>query len=899
MENAIEIAFNPGSDQNTKSQALEFLNQLRTDPQGWQVCLSFVVRDPRPSEIVRHVALDVINDAIRTRQLDAQGLMFVRENLMIYIRNVYGVGSSGADLDVDFPNIQNKVAQTLTYLFVDLYATQWTSFLRDMLDLTAISGSSTRDNVQGIRFYLRILNAIHDEIADILVPKSPDEQKRDNDLKDLVRQRDSKVIALSWQEILSQWKNKDASIVEQCLAAVKKWVAWTDISLIVNDSFLAILFQLVTPSQSASQGNTTLVATETFTEIVGKKMTADDKLELIEILKVKDVVSQLIDSTALRELRSTPDYDIDLAESVAKLVNNTMYDIIKALENVQDGATAAVLGTAHLNNLLPFVLRFFSDEYDELCSTVIPCVTDLLTLFRKKAKLNSFIYLENAGMLPPILNAVIAKMRYDDTSSWGDEDSQTDEGEFLELRKRLQVLQQAIASVNEVLYIDTISNVVITAFDKFQSRKGRVDWRDLDLAMYEMFLFGELGIKGGGLYSKGKPVSPAAERLINMMFELVDSGRYFFYHGQLGFTNIRADIASFSHPAVQLQYMEICVRYYTFVEANPQLITPVLEKFVQLVHHDHVRVQSRSWYLFYRFVKHVRQHIGDIAQRVIEAVGDLLSIKAELPEVPSDNEEASSDENDQNTNARFTSQLYLYEAIGSLCSTNAVPVENQALYVRSIIIPLCSDLETHLGLAKTGDQRATLQVHHLIMALGTLARGFSDWTPGYAATAAQAPAKIISDEFLKASEATLIAVETLSSAIDVRTAARFALSRLLGVLGNLALPQLPRWIDGLLSQTSTKEEMSMFLRLLDQIVYSFKLEIYDILNTLLTPFLQRVFFGIGESATGTDDVIQLAELKREYLGFLLVILNNNLEGVLVSESRPPLLHWQAPSAKAF
>ena len=527
MENAIEIAFNPGSDQNTKSQALGFLNQLRTDPQGWQVCLSFVVRDPHPSEIVRHVALDVINDAVRSGQLDAQGLMLVRENLMIYIRNMYGVGGSGGNLDIDSSNIQNKIAQTLTYLFVHLYATQWMSFFRDLLDLTATAGSSTRDNVQGIRFYLRVLNAIHDEIADILVPKLPDEQKRDNDLKDLVRQRDLKAVALSWQEILSQWRSKDASIVEHCLAAVKKWVAWTDISLIVNDSFLAILFQLVTPSQSTNLGNTTLVATETFTEIVGKKMTADDKLELIGILKVKDVVSQLIDSTALRELRSTPDYDIDLAESVAKLVNNTMYDIIKALESVQDGAPAAIIGSAHLKIFLPYVLRFFSDEYDELCSTVIPCVTDLLTLFRKKAKLNSAVYLENAGMLPPILNAVIAKMKYDDTASWGNEESQTDEGEFLELRKRLQILQQAIASVNEALYVDTISNVVITAFEKFQSSGGRIDWRDLDLAMYEMFLFGEFGIKGGGLYSKGKPVSPAAERLIGMMFKLVDSGIFY------------------------------------------------------------------------------------------------------------------------------------------------------------------------------------------------------------------------------------------------------------------------------------------------------------------------------------------------------------------------------------
>lgn len=524
MENAIEIAFNPGSDQNTKSQALEFLNQIRTQPQGWQVCLFFVVRDPRPSEVVRHVALDIVNESIRVGRLDAPNLAFVRENLMIYIRNVYGVRDGASNLALDSVNIQNKIAQTATYLFVSLYATEWTSFFNDMLSLTAAAGTTVRNNLRGATFYLRVLNAVHDEVADILVPKLPQERTRDNELKDLVRQRDAKQIALSWQEILLEWKGKNAPLVAQCLAAVRRWVAWTDISLVINDPFLNILFQLVTPPQSTAQYDTTFVATETFTEILGKKMPASDKLELIDVLKVREVVSQLIESKGLRELRATPNYDTDLAEAVAKLVNNAMYDIIKALEIVQDGAPTSIRGNAQLNTYLPYILRFFSDEYDEICSTVIPCMTDLLALFRKKAKNNSVFCSENAGMLPPILNAVIAKMKYDDTSAWGNEDSQTDEAEFQELRKRLGVLQQAVASVDENLCLQTISNLVLQAFENFQSQQGRIDWRDVDLAMHEMFLFRDLGLKNGRQYSKGKSVSPAAERLGDMMVKLVDSG---------------------------------------------------------------------------------------------------------------------------------------------------------------------------------------------------------------------------------------------------------------------------------------------------------------------------------------------------------------------------------------
>ncbi len=350
-------------------------------------------------------------------------------------------------------------------------------------------------------------------------------------------------------------------------------------------------------------------------------------------------------------------------------------------------------------------------------------------------------------------------------------------------------------------------------------------------------------------------------------------------------TDVLADVASFPHPAIQLQYMEICVRYYSFFEANPQFVNHALENFVTFVHHNHVKVRTRSWYLFHRFVKHVRQHIGDIAENVIRALGDLLPIKAELPEETSDNGDMSSDENEQTASARFSSQLYLYEAVGCICSIHAVPVNNQVLYVRSVITPLFTDLETHLGLAKSGDERATLQVHHLVMALGTLARGFSDWSPASTSPTAHPPAKEVSEEFTQTSEAILVALETLNSSLNIRTAARFAFSRLIGVLGSRILPQLPRWIDGLLSQTSSKDEMALFLRLLDQVVYGFKSEIFEILNTLLTPFLQRVFTGIGEPAAGTDDEIQLAELKREYLNFLLIILNNDLASVLVSESK--------------
>ena len=295
----------------------------------------------------------------------------------------------------------------------------------------------------------------------------------------------------------------------------------------------------------------------------------------------------------------------------------------------------------------------------------------------------------------------------------------------------------------------------------------------------------------------------------------------------------------------------------------------------------------RSWYLFQRFVKHVRQHVGDLAETIIQALSDLLPIKAELSEGASENDDddISSTENNQTANAQFDSQLYLYESIGCISSARSIPPETQVLLIKSVINPLCTDLEVHLVRAKSVDKQSTLQVHHLIMALGTLARGFADGTPANNLAAASAPPNVISEEFSRAAEAVLMALEALRSVFEVREAARFAFNRFIAVVGSRILPQLPRWIDGLLSDTSTKDEMAMFMKLLDQVVFGFKSEIFDVLNTLLTPFLQRVFSGITEPVVGTDDEIQLTELKREYLGFLLVVLNNGLESVFVSESK--------------
>jgi exportin-T len=465
------------------------------------------------------VSLDVVNNAIQTQQLDAQTLNHIKESLLEYARRTYGSGNQD---EVDPPSLQNKLTQTLTFLFIPLYKQGWESFLDDFLALTSLQNNGARDNITGIVLYLRILSSIHDEIADVMVTRTAAETKRNTELKDLFRARDVQKVATSWQEIITQWRDRNDAVVEMTLKIVAKWVSWIDISLIVNQDTLNLLFLLVgRTGTSNGEDKVRDAAIDTFTEIVAKKMKAADKIGMIIFLNLGEVVSQLIASPALNALRTTSSYDTDLAEAVAKLVNNVVSDIVKVLEDGHVEAETRAQAEQLLQTFLPLLLRFFSDEYDEICSTVIPSLTDILTFLRKAQPLPPAY----SAMLSPILNAIIQKMRYDETSSWGNENEQTDEAEFQELRKRLQVLQKGVAAVAQDLYVDILSNVVGNTFQTLDQQGGQMDWRDLDLALHEMYLFGELTVPNGGLYAKSQPSSVAAERLIIMMSKMVESGK--------------------------------------------------------------------------------------------------------------------------------------------------------------------------------------------------------------------------------------------------------------------------------------------------------------------------------------------------------------------------------------
>ena len=524
---AIQIAYDPAADPALKRQAFDYVNQLRQEPSAWQPCLSLSTQLPRQPPVIRIFSLETVNNALQAGLVDEQGLKAVKEQLLSYLQKCYGPTNQSQDETPDSGIIVNKLAQTITYLFSASYGSGWESCFDDLLALTT-SPSGSRDNYPGVVFYLTVLNSVHDEIGDQLLSRSRAEQERANTLKDLIRVRDVQKIAQSWQDILAQWRTSNDAIAELCLKAVGKWISWVDISFVVNQQMLELLFQQLERAQKLDlrdgEEQARDAAIDVFTETVAKKMPAADKVDMIGFLNLEIVISQLVACPPLSDSRAS-NYDVDLAETVAKLVNTTVVDIAKVLETENQTSPTWAKAEQLLASFLPHLLRFFADIFDEVCSTVLAAMNDVLSFLRRTGQ-GEAASAQRAAMLLPILKAIFSKMRYDDTADWGQEDEQTDEAEFQDLRKRLASLQSVIAGADEQLYIEAISSLVHETFGRLRTESSQLNWRDLDLALHEVFLMGELAVKGGGLYQKNKPNSPAAEKLIRMMLEMVESSKF-------------------------------------------------------------------------------------------------------------------------------------------------------------------------------------------------------------------------------------------------------------------------------------------------------------------------------------------------------------------------------------
>ncbi|KAF9966276.1 pre-tRNA nuclear export protein [Mortierella alpina] len=298
IEEAVACALSPTADPALKQQATQYCEQVKASPDGWQSCLTLYIREPKSAPETRMFCLQVVEEVLMTRSntLDESRLNYFRQTFMDYIQREFVNDGLDNTLSSEPSYLKNKFAHAVALLFRQTYLKSWPTFFTDMLSLiAALPQSSGKSNMKMVDLFLRILMSIDEEVVNTLTSRisSKEENSLNINIKDRMREQDVPRLANAWYELLTEYKERSLDFAEMLLRIVGVYVAWIDISLIVNERFVSLIYSFL---MSSSIRN---AAADCLTDIIKKGMKPLDKLQLISILGIVDVLQQIDLSVSL------------------------------------------------------------------------------------------------------------------------------------------------------------------------------------------------------------------------------------------------------------------------------------------------------------------------------------------------------------------------------------------------------------------------------------------------------------------------------------------------------------------------------------------------------------------------------------------------------------------------
>ncbi|KAJ2019606.1 pre-tRNA nuclear export protein [Coemansia sp. S680] len=916
IEEAVRCALDPGTNQSVKAEATQYCESVKASPDGWRACLELFTTTPEKTPGSRLFALQVIDAmimgaGIRGNESGAAAkLGATRAALLEFVSTRY----SGPSYQNEPPFIRNTLAHTITLLALTSYPAQWPTFVKDVISLTGLpdatgalaEDSARRTNAASINpfmvdFLLKVLGSLDEEMVNPAVPRGAEEMARNTDIKDVMRVEDVNRMAHAWYNILTHLSASHPDLAKATLRLMGVYVSWIDISLIVNQPFVSMIFSLLKAPALRGQ------ACHCLAEIVGKGMRSMDKLCLIQFLNIVDVLSQL-------ELG-----DMEFAEEVGKLANVVGVEL-KAIWIDKESATpdAQATAVAMLEKLMPLLLSFLSHEYDEVSSSVFTAIGEILSVFKKMQREGVPLTASQQGFLSRLMPILVDKLKYGEAYPWptaadasiGDNDGSLDEDDeevmFSELRRNLRAFIDAIAQIAPALYDSIMLTTAQAIFkqcnqygvsaeqatDGGDGGHGQLGWVRAELGLYLTQAYGERlssnkglrfsGPKHGqsnGTQPNGSGTSgPSVESLSDLLTMMIQSG-----------------VAACQHPAIAPMYFENCVRFNGYFDARQEAVTPVLTSFLGAtgVRHPHASVRVRVWYFLHRFVKNLpTSGLAMYSSDFISAVNDLLLISADPSTINSALATGTG-------YGMFDSQLFLFESCGIMLSPGDLDDTARMSLLQHLFNPLFTGAQRLMNSRSAEqilqDPRSLLQIHHYLTAIGSIVKGFPDVRVDSKTVSINLPHQLspsTAQVFLKAADMCIAVLEALRDSHLIREAARFTLSRMLSVLGAEALPYLPRLIDSLVSSCAV-EELSDLLGFLGLIVFKFKPQVAPTASKLLLPVISKVYGFLDQvaqgGATGTDEIMLLQDLRKAYLTWVVAIFNSDLDGIFLVEQNAPHL----------
>ncbi|KAL6076211.1 Karyopherin transporter [Balamuthia mandrillaris] len=657
FEKAVLISVNPtGNNAAVVQQAEAYLQSVRTSDMGWRFCCeqffaSSVVE-------VKFVCVQVIVDVLlhRYESLSQEDRAFLRETLLKWLRDYL------PEHPDEPASVKNKFAQALALLFKLEYLREWPSFFQDLFGLLQ-KGPSVLD------VFLRLIRAIDQHVVSSDVVRSTAELAHNTALKD--RMRDDCVATLTevWYNLLLAYQDSYPQLAKSCLKAMKNYIAWIDIQLIVNERFVPLFFSFL--EKEALRAD----ACECIYEVVTKGMPPLTKMELLNKLNLFHVLS------------SVKNPDEEFLQKEAKILNSVGLELLSGWSKLQELIAEKAMppemeakGIEMVETALNVLWEFLAHPNFRISALVFPFITAYVTKLKQEKDLSE----HRVQQLEKLLSIVARKMAYDENFDFEKEEEY--EEEFNRYRQELAIIFRKVIPIAPELVASFVHSLVVRTLSNLSS----IPFQEVEVALTLLYNLGD-GLTG-----------------------LPENIRTAFTHffSQIMPTVVTSNVSDHPHKAVVLVYFENVVRYARFLSAESAHTQAILTAFLGKsgLRHSDPAVRRQAAHLFARFVRVKKEQFAPFLEDIIKNVQDLLLISEEAQRflVPE-------------------AQTNLYDAVGVLIGS--APEEQQAAFLELLLAPLIRQSKEIISqqlFKNDTPERPTYTniLQHIVQLMGTLSKGF-------------------------------------------------------------------------------------------------------------------------------------------------------------------------------
>eukprot|EP01120_Amphizonella_sp_Union-15-10_P008954 TRINITY_DN3307_c0_g1_i3.p1 TRINITY_DN3307_c0_g1~~TRINITY_DN3307_c0_g1_i3.p1 ORF type:complete len:958 (+),score=155.65 TRINITY_DN3307_c0_g1_i3:139-3012(+) len=573
LERAVHLSLVAGNevDQATRNNALLFCENFKNSPQSWKFCLELIFNTT--SLVVQIFCFGVLQEQIlhRHETLDSNEKLHLRKGLMTFLQTKLIQPGSQASL-------KNKYSQILVLLFKAEYPSEWPTFFTELQSLinspmrqNGISDSAV--TVELLDIWMRIISNIDQEIVSADV-HSKGELSHNSLIKDQMKIDCVQDISNTWYMILSRFYSSRPDLAEKCLSNIKAFIGWIDLSLIVNNRFLPLLYSFFTDSELREE------TSDVFYEIVSRGMDSSSKIDLLASLNLCPILASLNAD------------DTDFLTKIARLISRMGEILLHCVEQVPSEKSKG-----QLSDCLQLMFKYMNHPDYSVSHQALAFASLYLNSIKKLHKLGQ-ITNDHVEHLKLYLQIIRNKLKYDDTFDF----ENTKEQESL-VRYRME-LSNLFKGITQILpeLVASFVRLQISNIPK-QENISLFSPYDIEVSIYLFYLMGE-----------GLPDA------------VVKNTKSFFNQVIIDLTDSCAP--GHPHRCVTQIYFETVTRYAKYFE-NKDYLIKILKAFVDHrgILHPHSAVRSRCCYLFTRFVKVLKPQLLPILPDIIACLTNLLTFQ--------------------------------------------------------------------------------------------------------------------------------------------------------------------------------------------------------------------------------------------------------------------------------